>query len=448
MKLLLDGYRALSNKPEDYEKAAKNIYDLLKNQFRRKYRIIKTSLDLCTRCGICTTQCFLYETTGEEIYNPIYRINLLRKLIHERKSRFYSIFHRGRKNKDNMITAEELHALAENIYRCNMCRRCSMACPFKVDNALIVREVRDLLSRLNIAPRDLHEYGALRQLKYDAVISMNKAAFLDIVKFMEEEIKEKRGFKIEIPVDKKGAEYLLLNVASDYIRILEDVMGIIEVLDYLGVDYTLSTEFNDASNYGVFYNDDYLAQIIRRHIEVAKKLEVKKIVVGECGHATLSLRVFKDVVPEAREFEVISVLELVDEYLRRGKLNLDPSKNRELVTYHDPCFLTRIIGLIEEPRRLLKASVLNFVEMEPNREYNYCCGGGGGIAVMYSNNFLEWRMKVSGRKKVEQIEKTGAKIVATACSNCKRQLKDLAFHYKAKWEVYGVLRLVANALVY
>ncbi len=443
MKLLSDGYRALSNKPEDYKRAAENIRDLLRKEFKHKYRIIKTSLDLCTRCGLCVSHCFLYETTGEEIYNPLYRINLLRKIIHGKGRGVLGFLNVG-----DEITPEEIEALAENIYRCNMCRRCSMFCPFRVDNALIVREVRDILSRLNIAPRDLHEYGALRQIKYGAVISMNRAAFLDIVKFMEEEIAEKRGFKIEIPVDKKGAEYLLLNVASDYIRLLEDVMGIIEVLDYLGVDYTLCSEFNDASNYGVFYSDDYLSQIIRGHIEIARKLEVKKILVGECGHATLSLRVFKDIVPEAREYEIISILELTDEYLRRGKLNLDPTKNKELVTYHDPCFLTRIIGLIEEPRRLLRASVQNFIEMEPNRELNYCCGGGGGIAVMYSNNFLEWRMKISGKKKVEQIEKTGADIVATACSNCKRQLKDLVYHYKAKWKVYGVHRLVANALVY
>lgn len=446
MKLLIDNYRALSNKLKDYEDAATKLYELLSRELSHEYRIIKTSLDLCTRCGACASQCFLYEVTGEEMYNPIYRINLLKKLIYEKKNPLLRFIARLR--GEDKITAEELQILAENIYRCNMCRRCSMFCPFHVDNALIVREVRDILSKLNIAPRDLHEYGAMRQLKYDAVISMNKAAFMDIVRFMEDEIKEKRGFKIRIPVDEKGSEYLLLNVASDYIRLLEDVMGILEVLDYLGIDYTLSTEFNDASNYGVFYNDNYLKQIIKRHIEVANKLEVDKIIVGECGHATLSLKIFKDIVPEAKDYKVVSILELTDNYLRRGKLNLDPSKNKELVTYHDPCFLTRILGLIEEPRRLLKASVLNFIEMEPNREYNYCCGGGGGIAVMYSNNFLEWRMKVSGKKKVDQINKTGAKIVATACSNCKRQLKDLIYYYKAEWEVYGVHRLVANALVY
>jgi Fe-S oxidoreductase len=58
----------------------------------------------------------------------------------------------------------------------------------------------------------------------------------------------------------------------------------------------------------------------------------------------------------------------------------------------------------------------------------------------------EVRMK-AGRKKVEQIQRTGAKWVVTACENCKAQLRDLNEHYKLDVEIKGVIDLVADALV-
>jgi len=123
---------------------------------------------------------------------------------------------------------------------------------------------------------------------------------------------------------------------------------------------------------------------------------------------------------------------------------LDRSRNQKPVTLHDPCNLVRLGGIIEEQRFILKNAVTNFVEMYPNREKNYCCGGGGGQLAMtrYAKRRLE-----TGKIKADQIRMTGAQIVVAPCHNCIDQLSELNREYDLKVEVKTVSEVVADALV-
>ncbi|MDP3179111.1 MAG: (Fe-S)-binding protein, partial [Spirochaetaceae bacterium] len=105
--------------------------------------------------------------------------------------------------------------------------------------------------------------------------------------------------------------------------------------------------------------------------------------------------------------------------------------------------IARNSGVIEEPRRVLRALADGFVEMTPNREENWCCGGGGGLVAMGEEEF---RMK-SSRVKAEQLRASGAAMVATACENCHSQLSDLNRHYELGMKVEFLSHLVARALV-
>ena len=123
---------------------------------------------------------------------------------------------------------------------------------------------------------------------------------------------------------------------------------------------------------------------------------------------------------------------------------MDRSRNQKPVTLHDPCNLVRLGGIIEEQRFILKNAVTNFVEMYPNREKNYCCGGGGGQLAMtrYAKRRLE-----TGKIKADQIRMTGAQIVVAPCHNCIDQLSELNREYDLKVEVKTVSEVVADALV-
>jgi Fe-S oxidoreductase len=141
---------------------------------------------------------------------------------------------------------------------------------------------------------------------------------------------------------------------------------------------------------------------------------------------------------------VKSILEVVADYIKEGKIKLDPSLNKKVYTLHDPCNLVRLGGIVEEQRFILNHAVENFVEMYPNREKNYCCGGGGGQLAM--TMFAERRIKI-GKLKADQIKETGAQVVVTPCHNCIDQLMELNKHYKLGIEIKTVCEVVADAIV-
>jgi CheY-like chemotaxis protein len=131
-------------------------------------------------------------------------------------------------------------------------------------------------------------------------------------------------------------------------------------------------------------------------------------------------------------------------YIKEGRIQVDKSRNKEPVTFHDSCNNARSCGLFEEPRELLDLVVTDFREMHPNRAENYCCTGGGGAMSM--GEYTPRRLK-SAKVKADQLAATGAKYVVTSCHNCVDGLTDLIRHYKLDMKVTQLVNLVAQAIV-
>ncbi len=210
--------------------------------------------------------------------------------------------------------------------------------------------------------------------------------------------------------------------------------------------WTLSTHAYDVTNYAYYSGDDEgSAEITERLINEAQKLSTDIIVLAECGHGFRAMRwEGPHWIHKRYPVAVISVIELIANYIRSHRIHLDPTKNEIPITLHDPCNLVRAGGVIEEQRFVLKTACMNFIEMTPNRENNYCCGGGGGQLSM--GEYRDRRV-AAGKIKAEQIKNTGAKIVATPCHNCIDQLMELNKEYSLDVEIKTVGEIVADALI-
>ena len=421
------------------------------------------SLEYCAKCQACSEACPVYLASGkQEIYRPTYRSEVLRRIKRkylDKGSRVFSRFTDG----DIELNWTTVARLAESAYRCTLCRRCTQACDRGVDNGLISHELRKLFSQeMGIAAKELHELGTVQHLKVGSSTGMNPKAFKDIKEFMEEEIEEKTGRKIKIPVDQEGADILLIHNAGEFLSWPENPEAFAIIFDAAGINWTLSSELvgYDAVNYGVWYDDVQLARIALKHAQIAKELKVKKIVVGECGHAHKAIIVTADrLLTGELNVHRESCLPLLEDIVFNGKLKLDPKRNNFPVTLHDPCNTVRLTGIIEPQRRILRKICPQFREMEPHGVDNYCCGGGSGFAVMSSMNFMDWRSGVAGRMKIKQILETfqdvlgseTKKYVCAPCSNCKGQLRDLFNYYKLEERcniVYtGLAELIVNAMM-
>jgi Fe-S oxidoreductase len=331
-----------------------------------------------------------------------------------------------------------------------------------VDNGLITHEIRKLFSQeLGLVPQELHEKGSVLQLEVGSSCAMAPHALRDIIEFMEDEIGERTGKNTKMPVDQKGADILLIHNAGEFLSWPENPEAFSIIFDAAGVSYTLSSELAcyDAVNYGVWYDDFQLARVVLKQAQVAKKLGVKKIVVGECGHAHKAMIVIADrVLTGDLNIPRESCFPLLEEIVFSGKLKLDPQRNNFPVTLHDPCNLVRLMGIINPQRRILSKLCPQLREMNPHGVENYCCGGGSGFAVMPSMNFPNWRHAVAGRMKLKQtldvfqdvISPDIAKMVCAPCSNCKAQFRDLFQDYdvaeKCNIDYTGLVELIVNAM--
>jgi Fe-S oxidoreductase len=353
--------------------------------------------------------------------------------------------------------------LGELAYRCNLCRRCAQTCPIGADNSLVSREIRKIFSQeMGIAAPELHEKGSMLQLKSGSSTGMNKLVVRDSVEFIDEDFSEETGYEFKTPWDVEGADILLIHNAGEIISWPENVAAFSIIFQAAGISWTMSSELAayDSINYGVFYDDIQLARTALLHAQAAKKLGVKKIILGECGHAHKGLVVLADrVLPEQLNIPRESCFPLLRDIVMSGKIKFDPERNNFPVTCHDPCNLTRLMGIIKPQRDILKKLCPQFREMHPHGPFNYCCGGGSGLAIMSRNTITEWRAKVAGRKKLEQILNAFSdckgpetkKYLCAPCSNCKGQIRDMIEHYELlerEGLTYGgLVELIVNAMV-
>ena len=418
------------------------------------------SMEHCARCQTCIDDCPIYEASGRnDVYRPTYRSEILRRLYYKYVkggNSWWKKFNNG----DIELNWTLISRLIELSYRCTLCRRCAQSCPIGVDNGQITHDLRKLFSsEMGIAPKDLHEKGTVQQLEVGSSTGMNSLVVKDNVEFINEGMEENTGIKVESIWDKEGADVLLLHNAGEFLAWPDNPGAFALILQEAGISWTMSSELMgyDGVNYGLFYDDVQFARIALKHFEIAKKLKVKKIVMGECGHESKALAAIGDRLGQNIPRE--AAMTLMEEIVFSGKLDLDPSRNDFPVTLHDPCNLVRSMGVVEPQRRVLRHIAPQFREMHPHGVRNYCCGGGSGWAIMSHNNFPDWRVQVSGRKKFEQILNAFSdvdpgpdtkKYVCAPCSNCKGQIRDIFDYYGAKQKsgLYyaGLVELIVNAM--
>ena len=468
----LDGVSALSlSKPENREEEEKLVEQFLaglqkllsQNDNWTFWQPLMQSLESCVRCQTCSDACPVYVSSGnQEIYRPTYKSEILRRIINKyvkKRGTFLSKL----TGDDIELNWPTVAKLAELAYRCSLCRRCAQRCPLGSDNGLIGRELRKLFSQeMGIAPKELHASGTVQQLKVGASTGITPAALGSMVEFMEDEIAEKWGRRIKIPVDRKGVDILLIHNSGEFMSWIENPIAFAIIFESAGLSWTLSSEMYgyEATNYGSWYDDIQFARIAIKQAEVARKLKVKKMVMAECGHAHKGLIVLADrILVGDLNYPRESFLPLLEDLVCNGKLKLDPEKNNFPVTLHDPCNMVRLMGIVQPQRRIVEKICPQFREMEPHGLENYCCGGGSGFAIMNSNNFKEWRENVSSRMKLKQILEAFQdvmdpgikKYVCAPCSNCKGAIRDV-LSSNDLWEKHGIYygglaELVANAMV-
>ncbi len=433
-----------------------------------KYRSFRIFMDICVRCGACADKCHFFIGGGDPKNMPVLRAELLRSVYRSDFTTAGKIF--GRMVGARKLTYDVIKEWFYYFYQCTECRRCSVFCPYGIDTAEITMMGRELLHELGLGVNWAMEPVA-NCFRTGNHLGIRPHGLLDTLEFFAEDIEESTGIKVDIPLNKKGAEVLFVTPSGDF---LADpgtftCMGYMALFHEIGLDYTWSTYASDGGNFGLFTSHEMLKRLNAKIYAEAKRLGVKWILGGECGHMWRVIHQYMDtmngpadflevprspitgtVFENARSTRMVHLSEFTADLIHHGKLKLDKSRNDHLtVTFHDSCNPARALGLLEEPRYVIKSVCNNFYEMPENtiREQTFCCGGGAGLGT---DENMEMRLR-GGLPRGNAVryvkEKHGVNQLACACAIDRATLITVCDYWAPGVGVTGITELVANAMI-
>jgi Fe-S oxidoreductase len=437
-----------------------------------RFRSLKLFFDICVRCGACADKCHFFLGTGDPKNMPVLRAELLRSV-------YKRYFKPAGKILGELVGARDLDedVLKEWFYylhQCTICRRCSVFCPYGIDMSEMTLLGRELLSSVGLNIEwALASVGSC--YTKGSHIGAPPQAYVDMIDFLAEENERITGIETPVTYNRKGAEILFIVPSGDYFADpgTFTLMGYLLLFKYLDLDFTMSTYAAEGGNFGWFISHEMGKRLNIKMYEEAKRLGVKWILGGECGHMWRVcnqymgtyygtppdfLEVPKSpitgtVFENARVHKMVHISEFTADLIKHGKLKFDTSRNEHIkLTFHDSCNTARAMGIFEEPRYIIQ-NILpegHFFEMPPNtiREKTFCCGSS---AALNADEYMETRMK-GGFPRASAVrhvhEKYGVNHLGCICALDRATLPTLLQYWIPEVDVTGITEMVGNALIF
>jgi len=454
--------------PENWRKT---FLDGMKDRLER-FRSFKVFMDICVRCGACADKCHYFIGSGDPMNMPVLRAELLRSVYRGEMTKAGQIL--GRFAGGRELNEHVLKQIWYYYYQCTECRRCSVFCPYGIDQAEITIIGRELLNLLGLQTEWIGKPVANCN-RLGNHLGLPPHTFKDNIDFLCDDIEEAIGIRPQPTFNKKGAEILFITPSGDVFAEpgIFTCMGYLVLFHYLqeeyGFDITWSTYASEGGNFGFFTSHEMMKKLNAKMYHEAERLGVKWILGGECGHMWRVLHQYMDTmngppsfleVPvspitgtrfeHAASTKMIHIVEFVADLMKHKKLNLDKSRNDHLkVTFHDSCNPSRGMGFLEEPRYVINKVCNNFFDMPEGtiREQTFCCGAGSGLNPGENE---ELRM-MGGLPRANAVrfvrEEKGVNMLANICAIDRATLSASMDYWVPEVSVCGIHEMVANALI-
>ncbi len=433
-----------------------------------RFRSLKIFMDCCVRCGACADKCHFFLGTGDPKNMPVLRAELLRSVYRQEFTLAGKLL--GKMAGGREMTVGVLKEWFMYAYQCTECRRCSVFCPYGIDTAEITMMLRELL----------HLVGCGINWAMEPVSNSNRTgnhmgltpqAFKGNVEFLCDDIENLTGVRVNPTFNRKGAEVLFITPSADVFAEpgIFTCMGYLLLFEAIGLDYTWSTYASEGGNFGLFTSNEMMKKLNGKMYAEAKRLGVKWILGGECGHMWRVIHQYMDTMNGPADFlevpkspltgtvfdnaastKMVHISEFTADLIKHGKIKLDKSRNAHVkATFHDSCNPARAMGMLEEPRYILNNVLDEWYEMPENtiREKTFCCGSG---TALNTEEIMELRMR-SGLPRANAVkhvyDKHAINTLACVCAIDRATLSTLMSYWVPEVQVAGLSELVGNALV-
>jgi Fe-S oxidoreductase len=370
----------------------------------------------CVECGRCQVNCPAWGA-GKEL-NP-------KTIILQTKD---ALLAGGRDRKLGEIYSEKV------LWQCTTCGACENQCPVGIEHLpVLIGSRRGLVSNgdapayLGAMYNNLERRSNIWGLGYDQRTKFVQSSGLETFDAAKHDVLVWLGCAGSFD--------------ADFQKSLRSLFAILRAKDVrFGVLSKERCNGDPAKRTG---NEYMYQELANGNIEDLKASGVKKILTS-CPHCVKTIG--NDYRKFGYEVEVVHTSVYVEALTRSAEWSAKASVEREprdTVTFHDPCYLGRYAGKVDEPRNLLTRFGADIVEPERNRDNPYCCGAGGGL--LFADKEEEPGTRISDVR-FKQLQATGANTVVTACPFCSIMLKGAQASAQADTQFVDLMTYVNGKL--
>ena len=416
-------------------------------------------MENCVSCAFCKYECPFWHV--DEKYSPVNKAEEARRIYRKELTLAGRILgplvHAGKPTKDEEIT----RILEYSYAACSNCGACYNTCPFGIDSGYLINMLRTFLHSAGATPSPLKELVELEVSGKCIEVEGLKRAWEDVLKRISEALGK------DVPLDRKGVEVLLLPSLVEAALHPSAVVSAARVLEKSGVSWTLpSKPLGIRPPLSLLVGDVWSAkrqlESINNYVE---KLNVKKVVLLDGGFAYPAFRWdMPSLIGKKPNYEVLHLVEFVRNAIKEDRLKL--KKTSEKITWHSPCQLARRGGVTREAVEILSAASENFKRTPHDGEHTYCCGSGDAIGFIAPSlgrkiaelagitsgppkeleGKIEKNYKIAAKRKLDDILRTDADTVITACPTCIATIKTTSKVYGISLRTVHIADFIAERL--
>jgi heterodisulfide reductase subunit D len=382
-------------------------------------------LDACTQCGECLKRCPVQDVTGNPSISPPEKIRMFREFLRATDGLKARLFGPG------AVDPRLLQDFVKAVYECTTCGACGQACPAGIFTQRLWPALRAEMVARGLGPIGVQAGlpGAIARTgnPYD------KPAAERFSPWFPEQVRVAARADVAYYAGCTGAYESRPMVRGDAL-----------VLGAIGEPFTmLPAEEEVCCGFPLFITGQHeqLADLVRRLVEGYRARGVKTLVCSCPCCVNIMARDWPALYGAPLPFRIRHITQFVVDALRAGRLRI-PGGLRERVIYHDPCYLSRGVGVIAEPREVLQAIPgLTLLEFDRHGAESRCCGSGGAARKVFHENAI-----AMGRLAIDEAVAKGADRLILACPACHAKVNEALVGHDKQVRITDIMELLASVL--
>jgi heterodisulfide reductase subunit D len=381
-------------------------------------------LDACTQCGQCLKHCPVQDVTGNPSISPPEKIRIFRQFIKATEGLKARLFGKG-------VDPRLLEDFSRAVYECTTCGACGQNCTVGIFTQRLWPALRREMVRRGLGP-----LGPQAELP-DHILNTGNP--------YNEPARER--FSPWFPEDVKVAETAEIGYyagCTGSYEAMPMVRGDVSVIEAIGEPFTmLPPEEEVCCGFPLFITGqhDLLEDLTKRLVGAYKAKGVKTLLCSCPCCVNIMSRDWPIFYGRDLPFRIRHITQFVADAIKSRKVSFRKDLNEKII-YHDPCYLSRGVGVIEEPRTVLRSIPgVQVLEFDRHGLESRCCGAGGAARKIFHENAVAMaRLTID-----ESVAKKADRLILS-CPACYSIVNEAMEGYEKQIPVSDIMELFSQII--